>query len=281
LLGLSLLALSLSPCSGRAGPAESSHADDSETSLFAQAAREELNRDFPNRDISFLLLNANTGQVIATRWEHPDAPIPMGSLVKPFAALAYGEQHDFKYPDHTCRGTATGCWLPRGHGEVGLTAAIANSCNSYFRMLTADLKAGDVSPIAIRFGLEIPTGNTAGAELAGLGARWRTSPLHMAAAYLELVRLRQYPGAAQVVEGMAEAARHGTGAEVGRVFPASALVKTGTAICTHAKHGAGDGFAVALTPADQPHLLLLVRVHGVPSAQAAKTAGEMLHRIED
>jgi hypothetical protein len=38
---------------------------------------------------------------------------------------------------------------------------------------------------------------------------------------------------------------------------------------------------VALFPADDPRILLMVRVHGVPGAVAAKTAGQMLHRIGD
>jgi cell division protein FtsI/penicillin-binding protein 2 len=277
-LGLILVALSLS--SGRAGPAVSEPVNGS--SLFAQSAGEALAHDFLSRDISFLLLDAHTGQVLASRWDHPDAPIPMGSLLKPFTALAYGEQHGFRYPRHTCRGTSTGCWLARGHGAVDLTAAIALSCNSYFRVLTADLSVDDVSPTATRFGLETPGPETSGPELAGLGTRWRTSPLRVAHAYLELVRRRQQPGVSQVIEGMALSAQHGTGAEVHRAFPFPyALVKTGTAVCTHSRHAPGDGFAVALIPADNPQILLMVRVHGVPGAQAAKTAGQMLHRIED
>ena len=257
-------------------------ADSSETSLFAQSAAEALNRGFPRRDVSFLLLDAHTGRVLASRWDHPDAPIPMGSLVKPFTALAYGEQHDFQYPGHTCRGTATGCWLPRGHGDVDLTTAIAYSCNSYFRMLTENLTAAEVSPTARRFGLDPPRRDAAGPQLAGLGAHWRTSPLRMARAYVELVHQRQNPGVGQVLNGMAQSARHGTGAEVHRVlaFP-DVLVKTGTAACTHSRHAAGDGFTVVLVPADDPQILLMVRVHGVPGALAAKTAGQMLRRIED
>jgi len=34
-------------------------------------------------------------------------------------------------------------------------------------------------------------------------------------------------------------------------------------------------------PADAPRVLLLVRVHGVPGAEVAKTAGKMLRRIEN
>jgi cell division protein FtsI/penicillin-binding protein 2 len=275
-----LALVALSPSSGRAGPPASD--DVADASLFAQSAAQALNRDFPNRDISFLLLDANTGHMLASRWDRPNVPIPMGSLVKPFSALAYGNQHEFNYPTHFCRGTATGCWLPRGHGNVNLTAAIAHSCNSYFRMLTADLNAADVAPVATIFGLDAPPREAAGAQLAGLGNRWRTSPLSMARAYLELARRRDEPGVSQILEGMAESARHGTGAELARSLPsANVLVKTGTALCIHPRRGAGDGFTVVLIPADHPQLLLLVRVHGVPGAQAARTAGQMLHRIED
>ena len=295
-----MLSLTLSMPSGRAAgpavsasvvsasaasePADGERASNSEgsSSLFAQSAAEALNRDFPGRDISFLLLDAHTGRVLASRWDHQDEPIPMGSLLKPFTALAYGEQHGYRYPNHICRGTPTGCWLPRGHGDVNLTSAIAHSCNSYFLMLTADMIAEDVSPTAMRFGLDLPGSEASGAELAGLGTRWRTSPLRLARAYLELARQRRQPGVPQILDGMALSAWQGTGAEVHRAFPfPRALVKTGTAACTHSRHAPGDGFTVVLEPADNPQILLLVRVHGVPGARAARTAGQMLRRIED
>jgi cell division protein FtsI/penicillin-binding protein 2 len=282
---LSLVMLSLSASSGRAGPAvaeDPKSERDGNSSLFAQSAAEALARDFPSRDISFLLLDAHTGGVLASRWDHPDAPIPMGSLLKPFTALAYGEHHNYQYPSHTCRGTSTGCWLPRGHGDVDLTAAIAHSCNSYFRMLTDTLTAADISPTADRFELDRPGPEAIGPELAGLGNRWRTSPLRVTRAYLELVRQRQQPAVSQVLDGMALSARRGTGAQVHRVLPVpDVLVKTGTAMCTHSRHVPGDGFTVVLMPAENPQILLMVRVHGVPGAQAAKTAGQMLRRIEN
>jgi hypothetical protein len=282
-LALSLIALSLS--SGRARPLPSEPAPESDSSgsssLFAQSAAQALNHDFPSHDISFLLIDAHSGRVLAYRWDRPDTPIPVGSLLKPFAALAYGEQHNYQYPRHTCHGTSTGCWLPRGHGDVDLTAAIAQSCNSYFRVLTEDLTADDVSPTAARFGLDPPLPETSGLEFAGLGVHWRTSPLRLAHAYLELARQRQRPGVNQILDGMQLSARQGTGLEVHRSFPAAdVLVKTGTAACTHSRRAPGDGLAVVLTPADDPQILLMVRVHGVPGAKAAKTAGQMLRRIE-
>jgi len=95
--------LALLASTGRAGPATPDRTNDAGMSLFAQAAAEALNRDFPGHDISFLLLDAQTGRVLTSRWDGPDRPIPLGSLVKPITALAYGEQHDFHYPAHICR----------------------------------------------------------------------------------------------------------------------------------------------------------------------------------
>src|SRR5208282_975902 len=291
LLTLGMVALSSSgytqnPGETHADGLAEDFADESGSSLFAQSASQTLNRDFPSADISFLLLDAQTGVVLASRWDHPETPIPLGSLVKPFVALAYGELHEFKYPSHVCRGTATGCWRPRGHGAVDLTSAIAYSCNSYFRLLTTNMTAAGVSPTATRFGLESPAPEIAGPALAGLGShdsdnQWLISPINIARAYRELIRRRDQPGARLVLSGMDLAARQGTAAEVGRALPHSrVLAKTGTAPCTHTSHAPGDGFTIVLAPADQPTILLLVRVHGVPGAQAARTAGRMLRQIE-
>ena len=251
-------------------------------SLFTQSAAQILQREFTGRDVSFLLVDVQTGAVLASRWDNADQPIPLGSLVKPFIALAYGEEHQFHYPIHTCRGDASGCWLPRGHGEISVTAAIADSCNSYFRMLTAGMTSEDVIPIARRLGLNTPAPELSGADLVGVGNRWLISPLHMARAYLELNRRRDQSGAREVIAGMVQSAQQGTGAEVDRALKHSrALVKTGTAACTHRDRAPGDGFVVALVPAEQPELLLMVRVHGVPGVKAALTAGRMLSRIEE
>ncbi len=48
-------------------------------------------------------------------------PIPIGSLVKPFTALAYAETHNFRFPEHVCTG-GNSCWLPKGHGTLGIVA---------------------------------------------------------------------------------------------------------------------------------------------------------------
>jgi cell division protein FtsI/penicillin-binding protein 2 len=274
--------LAATPSSGRAGGSASDRGGSSVTALFAQSASEVLHREFPDDHISYLLLDAQTGAVIASRWENPGTPIPLGSLVKPFIALAYGEQHAFRYPAHICQGTATGCWLPRGHGTVDLASAIAYSCNSYFRALTGNMTTSEVFSVANRFGLQTPDPSTSGAALSGLGDHWRISPLNMARAYLELVRRRDQPGSRAILGGMAESALRGTGSEVDRALPyPNALVKTGTAACTHSRRAPGDGFTIAMVPAGQPQILLMVRIHGTVGAQAARTAGQMLRRIQE
>lgn len=262
------------------------------TSLFAQSAARKLNSEFDgcgnrsrsctqNANVSFLLLDARSGTLLASHWENADIPVPLGSLVKPFTALAYGERHEFHYPEHICRGSSSGCWLPRGHGEIDLTAAIANSCNSYFRMLAAGLTSADVSAVAKRLGINSPDSASSGAALTGIGENWQIAPMRMAHAYIELIHRRGQPGVSQVIDGMARSARDGTGAEVGRALGGEeALVKTGTAKCTHSPRAPGDGFVIAMMPAADPQILLMVRVHSAPGAQAAKIAGQMLRRIE-
>jgi hypothetical protein len=271
-----VVALSFVSGQGEADPTDARNSQ----SLFVQSAAKKVGANFARADVSFLLLDAQTGDLLTSHWDDPEKPIPVGSLVKPFVALAYGEQHAFRYPTHLCRGTPTGCWLPRGHGNVDLSSAIAHSCNSYFRALTAGMTAGEVSPVATRIGLQIPSEDLRGAQLVGLGNRWSIAPLNLARAYLELLRRRDQPGVQQIIAGMEAAAEQGTGAEVDRALSNSkALVKTGTASCTHARHAPGDGFTIALFPAERPEVLLLVRVHGVPGAEAAKTAGKMLQKI--
>jgi hypothetical protein len=251
-------------------------------SLFSQSAVEVLDREFASSDISFLLLDARTGELLSSRWDDPAKPIPLGSLVKPFTALAYAESHGFQYPVHLCRGEASGCWRPRPHGKLDIVSAISFSCNSYFRALASSLTGEQMLPTASRFGLNPPDANLTGPALMGLGDRWLISPLNMARAYLELYRRRDQPGVREILAGMAESARHGTGMQVGRALKHSdALVKTGTAPCTHPHPAPGDGLVVALVPADQPELLLMVRVHSVPGATAAVTVGRMLSRLEE
>jgi cell division protein FtsI/penicillin-binding protein 2 len=251
-------------------------------SLFAQSAVNMLNRDFSDSNISYLLFDAHSGVLLVSRWENENKPIPLGSLVKPFTALAYAEAHDFRFPRYNCKGEASGCWRTQPHGDLNIVSAISVSCNSYFRSLARNVTSAEIVPVTQEFRLEPPEEGIAAAGLIGLGEQWRISPTHMARAYLELARRGDQPGVREILAGMLQSAQNGTGAAVGHALKNSdALVKTGTAPCTHSPHAPGDGFVVALVPAQQPEILLMIRVHGVPGAKAAETAGCMLRRMEE
>jgi cell division protein FtsI/penicillin-binding protein 2 len=251
-------------------------------SLFAQSAVQVLEHEFKDSRVSYLLFDARTETLLSSRWENAARPIPLGSLVKPFTALAYAEANEFQYPAHVCKGEASGCWQLHPHGELDIVSAIAVSCNSYFRALAEKLSAEKLLPTTTRFGLEAPDLGMTGPTLMGLGDRWQISPLHMAHAYLELYRRRDQPGVRELLAGMARSAQQGTGAGVGRALKhTDALVKTGTAPCTHSHPAPADGFVVAMVPADRPEILLMIRVHGVAGAKASVTAGRMLSRMEE
>jgi Penicillin binding protein transpeptidase domain len=267
----------------RASPAfaRTDAAPTSTHSLFAQSAARILARNFPSENISYLLLDAQTGVRLASRWPDAADPIPLGSLVKPFAAFAYAERHHYRYPIFVCRGAASGCWQPRPHGRLDVSSALGYSCNSYFRDLTARLDGVQMRDVALQFGIDPPDPRLTGPPLMGIGAQWEISPLHMAHAYLELLRRRNAPGVPEIIEGLADSAKWGTGSEVGKILKREdVLVKTGTAVCRHTPRAPGDGFAVVIVPADQPVLLLMVRVHGVPGSRAAFTAAQMLSELQ-
>lgn len=251
-------------------------------SLFTQSAVEILQREFPDDETSYLLLDARSGAPLARHWPHPQSPIPVGSLVKPFTALAYASAHEFRYPFYECMGKRSGCWQDQPHGKLDISSAISVSCNAYFRHLADTVTAEQLAQVTRSFNLESPEDNFNSGNLIGLGRQWRISPLHLAQAYLELYRRKDQPGVAPILEGMHRSALRGTGAAFGhQLHHTEALVKTGTAPCTHARWAPADGFVLALLPADRPQILLLLRIHGVAGASAAETAARVLSQIEE
>lgn len=225
-------------------------------------------------------MNAQTGARIASRWNDADVAIPVGSLVKPFTAVAYAESHRYEFPQRRRTGGES-CWLPRGHGEIGMQHAVAQSCNSYFTQLGAEVTAQQVAVVTHGFGLAGPPSDASAEMLAGRHGVWQESPAAIARAYVELLARRSQPAVREVVQGMNESAREGTAVGISRALPMlAALAKTGTAPCTHQSRAPGDGFVVVAWPAESPRYLLLTRVHGRPGAEAAVLAGQMLRALE-
>lgn len=215
----------------------------------------------------YLLIDVHTREVVASRWPDAERPIPLGSLVKPFTALAYSGE----FPEFVCKGAQDRCWLKRGHGRLKFTEALAQSCNSYFLQLAQRVDPSILRLIAAKFSLAAPVIDSPETRI-GLGTGWQISPLALTRAYAELSLRGGEPAVAQILQGLEASARAGTSSAIGP----GALAKTGTAPCTAKMHHVGDGYTLVLEPASAPRVALLVRVHNVPGAEAAKTAARIL-----
>jgi transpeptidase family protein len=233
--------------------------------------------DLSPRTPSYLLVDATTQRVLDARWDDLQRPLAVGSLIKPFTALAYADTHRFTYPTVTCRGVADGCWLPAGHGRVGIADAIAGSCNSYFRQL-AHLTSPDALVARLqRLGMRANVAEATPAAAVGLGDALKLTPLAIIGGYLEIASRAGQPGVSPIVQGMLASARTGTGRGVGRAIGgADALVKTGTAPCSHSRRATADGYTIVIYPADRPRVALLMQAHGRTGAETAALAGEFL-----
>jgi cell division protein FtsI/penicillin-binding protein 2 len=238
--------------------------------LVAVAGDPVLDRNFPNPELSYIVMDARTREVLASRWENLDTAMPVGSLVKPFLALAFGGA----FPDFTCHGKSDRCWLDRGHGPIHFREALANSCNAYFLKLAGSVDAQALQLVAASYGIPPPTVSSAEARI-GLGEGWKITPAALLRAYTELAARRTEPRVAEILAGLELAGAQGTASAMGR----GVLAKTGTAACVARKKHAGDGFTVVLDPAESPRTALIIRMHGVPGAEAAKTASRMLRML--
>jgi len=237
-------------------------------SLYDQSLVKLLHERYSEPRLSYILVEAQEGAVVDARWPDSNSPVVFGSVMKVFTALAYGASHDSRFPSFNCAGSSAGCWLPRGHGRIGIAEAIAGSCNAYFDALARELSPGAMEATAARLGIAPPPETPA--AWVGRAGLWKVAPLDLARA---LLRLHGEPGAAPVLEGMRQCALKGTGRAIG-----AALAKTGTAPCTHSPQAPGDGFVVLLDGAE-PRYVLVVRVHGVPGSEAAVLAGAMLRLV--
>jgi cell division protein FtsI/penicillin-binding protein 2 len=254
-------------------------------SLMGPAIDAFLHNHTRDGEISCVLSEAGGREVIYSDWPDFDRPAPLGSLVKPFAALAYAESHGGRFPHMECT-PQSACWLPSGHGALGIEQAIAVSCNAYFRSLTEQLQPQDMARVTARFGLAAPPRGASTAAYFGLGNEWQLAPVALVRAYEELVKRADDPVVGHIVAGLKASAARGTVAGVDRALGGrNALGKTGTAPCVH--HAGqldpsnGDGYALVLYPAEQPRYTLFVRMHGVPGRRAANLAGEILRVVVD
>lgn len=290
-----------------------SRAQSAPAGLYAQATTTMLAHNFPSPRVDYLLVDIHSGQTIAERWPDANKPVPVGSLLKPFVALAYSEllpdspepsaSSPRSFPVVHCHGKSDGCWRAGGHGSLGLEAALAGSCNAYFLALARDLAAtramdGQVAGMAALqrvsafYGLPSPPEFGTDAQLQrmpqtliGLDADWRVTPAALVHAYAVLAAQSRNKVVQRLLTGLKLAAdRGGTAAKIGEHL-GGVLAKTGTAPCVPESDAprclaSGDGLVVAIFPAEEPKFLLLVRRRGTTGAVAAELAGKMLSRLE-
>jgi hypothetical protein len=230
-------------------------------SLSAQAA-----------DSSFLVWDIAGQKIEYVEWKDSGRSIPVGSLVKPFLAQAYFEIKG-AYPEMKCPGGES-CWLPAGHGWIGIVDAIAQSCNFYFHRLEVESDRSAVAGLAQRYGLTVPT---EGASLIGLGPLWKVLPADLVRAYGELLKRSQEPGVRPILRGMALSASMGTGKGTG----GNVLSKTGTAPCVHMPRASGDGYAIVLYPAETARKVVLIQMHNAPGAEAAARWPGILEKVTE
>ena len=281
-----------------------------ERDLYSQATAAMLDRSVSSQDVDYLLLDVQTRQVMAMRWSHAQTAIPVGSLLKPFVALAFAQLHRDSqgsiggsrdlFPAVICHGRSDGCWRTGGHGSMRMEQALAQSCNAYFLALGRSIAAsGDalqmgedaLQRVAQAYGLpkppQISDATKIPAMLIGVTSEWRIQPEALARAYAALGTEPHDATSMRLLAGMRMAALPGgTAVRVGK-HTGGVLAKTGTAPCVSLTTAPedrcrenGDGLAVVMTPAESPRLLLLVRERGTTGAVAAGLAGQMLTRIE-
>ena len=244
------------------------------SAVWADAALERLG--LPVSTVDYIVSEFSTNEVIAESWSDPQSASP-GSLLKPFVALAYGRKQGLIFPVVECSGET--CWLPTGHGRVGLERALSHSCNTYFRLLADNVSVEEVGFESSRLGLQAPPPNSPTNALWGLLPGWVSTPQEILRAFSELTRRRNEFESAVVLQGLREAARSGTASALSSRLPQDAFAKTGTAVCAHPTRTDGDGFAVAVYPADSPRYVITVRIHNQTGRVAAEAAAVILEAL--
>ena len=235
--------------------------------LYARTVQAALAHTISTPQTEYLVLDLRTHETLVDTFS--STPIPLGSLLKPF--LAYASESP---PSSiVCHGHPDACWRP--HGPITLTAALAQSCNTYFLALAARLTPADLTRLT-SLGLPPPP-EASPQTLIGLTPDWRIPPRSIAQVYAALLAANPPP---TVRAGLQAAATTGTARAIGP-HPGGVLGKTGTAPCIDVPCVAsGDGLVVALTPAFHPTLLVLVRRRATTGAVTARTAGQILTTME-
>jgi stage II sporulation protein D len=184
--------------------------------------------------------------------EGAEALAAVGSLQKAWVVKAWAAVHadPAQSPPRLNCDSQARCWTRTGHGELGLRAATALSCNAYFRALAQE------TPEAIRrstlreagFSVSGPLSIDASIGLEGRTAAVTISPRRLLEAYADLI-VRPWVVRDDVrkewLDGMRDAAEDGTALDL----PFRGLLaKTGTVPTMGKPQWAVSGWALVFDP---------------------------------
>jgi hypothetical protein len=206
-----------------------------------------------------------------------DAPVTVGSLQKPFVARAWAMAHPGEASPRFRCGPESGCWLPAGHGELGLTRALSLSCNTYFRQLAraTPLAGLDASLRAAGF-TRGPRSAEEAIGLPGEEGPLRIRPSALLAAYAELTRSPWPAGEpihTEVLAGLREAGLEGTAKALGQ---RGYWAKTGTVPAPDGDPLHTCGLALAV---DDAGWAILARLEPGTGREAASAMADALARL--
>ena len=200
-----------------------------------------------------------------------ERPLPVGSLAKPFVAKAWARSHPgAATPRFPCTPTS-GCWLPSGHGALGLAKAIAKSCNAYFRALAAATPETTLGSVFRGEEFLVPSPLSPDTAIGGDGAL-AIGPGALLRAYLRLTREPWAEGESvrgELLAGLRENALLGTARGLGRY---GLWAKTGTVPAIDGRALRTSGLTVAVDDAGGAILGVLLDGTGREAARSLAAA---------
>ncbi|MDE3245650.1 MAG: hypothetical protein KGN80_06145, partial [Acidobacteriota bacterium] len=201
----------------------------------------------------------------------------VGSLQKPFVAEAWAMAHPTTPTPRFRCGPDSGCWLPSGHGELGLSHALAVSCNAYFRALAEDTPPSILESTFNAEGFSsLPISSDLAIGLAGPEGPLLIAPGDLLEAYERLVREPWPSGGAvrdQVLAGLREAALKGTAGGLGQ---RGWWAKTGTVLIQEGDPTRTAGLVMAV---DDAGWAVLAKLEPGTGRQAAAAIAPALARL--
>jgi stage II sporulation protein D len=205
-------------------------------------------------------------------WEQP---LPVGSLAKPFVAKAWARSHPGGVTPRFLCTASSGCWLPAGHGTLGLAKAIAVSCNAYFRALAADTPESTLASVLREEAFLVPSPLSPNVATGAEGAL-AIRPGALLRAYLRLTREPWAEGdevRTELLAGLRENALRGTARGLGRY---GLWAKTGTVPAIDGRPLRTSGLMVAVDDAGTAVLGVLPEGTG---REAARALGTIVARL--